>query len=362
MKRSENIGRKLFDAPASDGAGASVSGNVEVNAFSDVPNIDAPPPSGDAVIPPEVGAPQDPTSTEGADAYQMSRMWEQAASRLSTTEKAYDIPEHIRTGQFDGKPLDAGRSFDDLVRVIQENTRIPVLEDPFVKEYLNAKGGDDFKMQNFISNYNDEVVAPRNMSDKDYAIWNMQQENGQSEKNPEGWTLEEIESEVNTRSRIQLSRERKAKELDMAALRQEQLDSVADQRVQQQRDINQQRQVVEDAELARLETHFMENRNINGIEVGESDMKLAIDEFRLLNQRDEQGKKPLAKLFTDNNNLFRTFLAMRQDGSLIRDAIANIKSESAKSILERTSLHPNGGQNFSGGGMNAIPTAKDFLS
>ena len=199
------------------------------------------------------------------------------------------------------------------------------------------------------------------MPDEDFFFDQMKQENGKSEENLNGWTDDEIRDDIASRSRIALSRDRKSIEAERVAKYQESIDARETEIRQAQRRELTLRQQEDDARLLQVETHFKENRNINGVDVGESDMANALEEFRVLNQLDENGEKPLLKMFENDNDLFKAYFLTRGDGTFVKEILSGMKSELAKNILDRTSLHSQSPNNQFGGVGQAIPTADDLL-
>ena len=356
MKRLENIGRILSDA--NDGVGAGVS------SLDDLPEAGAEVAGGNPDNGNEGGTQGgNEGGGQGGAQYEVPTYWQQLSQALSSEERAYEIPEVIKTGKTeDGKELTPEESFQMLAREIQANTRIPELEDPFVRDYVTdrRKFGEKFEMDKFVERYAQQQEIS-NMSDEDYFFRIMQQENGQSEENPNGWTDEEIRADISSRSRIALSRERKALEAEQMSRYQAQVEAREAEMIQRQREEIILRQKADDARLLEVENYFKENRNINGIEVGESDMASALEEFKVLNQYDDHGQKPLFKLFENDKDLFKAFFLVRSNGSLVKDILSGMKNEQAKSILERTSLHPKDPANQFGGVGNSIPTKEDLL-
>ena len=351
MKRLENIGRILRDV--SDGEGAVMS-------LDDLPEAGT-----------EIAGSETQTTgetTEGASSgdnpkYEVPAYWNELSQALSNEDNVYELPDVIKTGKSgDGKDLSPAESFQLLAKEIQANTRIPELEDPFIKDAVldMRKYGENLDRNKFIERYAQQQQIS-SMSDEDYFFDQMKKENGESEKNPEGWTDEEIRNDIATRGRIELSRERKALEAENVARYQQQVDAREAQILEKRKEEMILRQNADDARLLEVEKFFKENRNINGIEVGESDMTDAIEEFRALNQFDENGEKPIFKLFEKDNDLFKAFFLVRSKGTLVKDIIAGMKTDLAKNILDRTSLHPKDPTNQFGGVGNSIPTKEDLL-
>lgn len=377
MKRFENIGIILRDTPNNDGAGAGAGAGTSSNStlsggdpFADVPDIisddkktvstgsDDINKNKDVVDPNKKGDKPGDVSTE----YKVPSVWNNLADALSTEESKYDIPEPILKGEIDGKPLEEKEAFNMLVKEIQSHTRIPELEDPFSRDYITSKRkyGEEFDINKFIEPYARQIENKK-LSDAEFHFRQMKQENGKSEDNPDGWTDEEIMADIESRSRISLTRERKEIEQREQAEAQKRAEAREIEIRENRKNEIIKRQKEDDDRLLKIENHFIKTLNVDGISVGESEMKDAIEEFKALNTYDENGKKPIYDYFSDDMTLFKSYFLTRGDGSRLRDVLADIKTKAAENILNRTSLHPSNPQSQSGGVGTQIPTADDIV-
>lgn len=338
---------------------------VEDDFLSSVPDIDitgakaGSPESSQAGTPTgEQGSTKNPEANEDGPKY--NAYWDVLANKLSTEDKPFEIPEYIKTGLKGEKEITPNESFEELVSVIQKNTRIPELEDPFVRSYLEAKSaGDDFKFDNFIQSYAVQEEM-KSLNDFDYMFKTMQQENGKSEDNPDGYSDEDIREHLEGINKITLHKERLQHESTIEAKRAE---AIKTSQIRQQEQLKDRIIEMETREKPLIEetlNRFIQNPNINGIEFGESDIKDAAEEFRILNKYDENGNKPLFEIFQDNDNLFKAYMVLRY-GGLVKQIFGGMKNEASKNILERLQASPGLANRSMGGGSSKIPTASDFL-
>jgi hypothetical protein len=332
----------------------------ETGAAPDASTTD--PPKGDPNVKAEGAAGEGAASTtsEPGD-YIPNPMWDILSSKLGTETNPYELPESVKQGKIDDAPLTPEQEFDLLTRTIQENTRIPELEDPFVKEYIASKRTEDFNMDSFIEQYSTQAQAS-NLSDFDYMFKMMKEDSGKSEERPNGFNDEDITEYLTSQNKIALRKEREATEKTLQEKREEAIQTSEVRHIQKLKDEIKEKEIVETPVLEKTLDHFLKNPKINGIEFGESELKNAAEEFRTLNKYDETGHKPLFNIFMDNNNLFKAYMFLRGDGELVKQIFGSIKSDAAKNILDRTSLNPAEPNRSFGGTASKIPTPEDFLN
>lgn len=306
--------------------------------------------------PPADKAPVEKPSSE----YIPNPLWGVIAQRLSTETSPYELPEPIKVGKVGETPLTPEQEFEYFARTIQENTRIPELEDPFVKEYIASKRGDNFNLDSFIQQYSTQTEMS-SLSDFDYMFKAMKMDSGKSEERPNGFSDEDITEYLQTQNKISLRKERETAERASQQKRLESIQVSEARKIQKLQDEIKEREITEAPELEKTLNKFMKYPKINGIEFGESDIKDAAEEFRLLNKYDSEGKKPLFDIFMDNENLFKAYMFLRGNGELVKQIFSTIKTDAAKNILSRTSLVPADPNKSFGGAASQIPTVEDFL-
>lgn len=295
------------------------------------------------------------------EGYIPNPIWSVLSQKLSTEEKPYELPDPIKTGKLEDAQLTPEQEFDLITRVIQENTRIPELEDEDVRNLIAAKRAEDFSMESFIKQYSTQAEMS-NLSDYDYMFRMMKEESGKSDERPNGFTDEDISEYLSSQNKIALRKEREATEMALKQKREEMIQTSEARRIQKLQDEIKEKEIVEAPVLEKTLNHFLQNPKINGIEFGESELKNAAEEFRALNKYDEKGHKPLFDIFMDNNNLFKAYMFLRGDGELVKQIFGSIKSDAAKNILDRTGLKPAEPNRSFGGSASQIPTKEDFLN
>lgn len=351
---------RMYDAPSKDaGAGAAVLGQDGDIIIPPVPGNS--PTAGDPPPPPPPGTPPVEGAPPAADAYQVNAYWDILAKKLSNENAQYEVPESVRTGRDGEAPFTAEQSFDAMAKVIQENTRIPELEDPFIREYVTeSRGNKDFNLSTWINDRVKPVVDMSNLSDRDFVQQAYQSRHGQSEQNPNGWTEEEIIQELDRMGRIQLQKERTSLQDEFSFERNKQIEKDRASREIENQRVVKQLQDVTNLEIEKLSTHFSKDRNVNGIEFGESDINDAINEYTALSKFDKEGNRPIYDIFNEEQNLFKAFLLLRNDGELLKGMLGGIKYDAAKSILDGTSLTPSSPAATSGSGIR-LPQPTDFI-
>jgi len=286
--------------------------------------------------------------------------WAEMAERLSTDTAKYEIPEPIRTGKNGDAPLTRAEKFNFLLQTIHENTRVPELEDAFIKDYIaNKRVNPDFDPVEWVDQYAKQAVDFTKMDDKTFLFEAYKMENGKSEENPNGWSDEDINTELNRLGRIEMTEKRKQKESLLTSKRNQQIEVLNQQKVIERKSAINKMQEATNLEIDRVSKQFAENKNINGLDLGESDLTDAINEFKVLSTYDDNGNRPLYDLFNDEANLFKAFLFVRKDGALMKEILSSIKSDAALDILKRTSLNPEKPGNQFAGNLK-LPTAADF--
>ncbi|MBN2617261.1 MAG: hypothetical protein JXR64_02990 [Spirochaetales bacterium] len=296
------------------------------------------------------------------DGYIPNPIWNVLSSRLSTETNPYELPDPIKKGKIDeNTALTPEQEFDLITKIIQENTRIPELEDEDVRNLIAAKRAEDFSMDSFMKQYSTQTEMS-SLSDYDYMFKVIKEESGKSEDRPNGFTDEDITEYLSTQNKISLRKERENKDKAIKQQREEYLQTAEARRIQKLKDEIKEKEIVEAPVLEQTIDHFIKNPKINGIEFGESEIKDAAEEFRLLNKYDENGHKPLFDIFMDNNNLFSAYMFLRNNGELVKQIFSSVKSDAAKNILDRTGLKPADANKSFGGTASKIPTPEDFLN
>ena len=78
-----------------------------------------------------------------------SPVWNQLADKLSTAEKPWEIPVHVKEGKFE----EGKTELDHILEVIYQNTDFSTLKgygDPLVQEYITAAGQENFDSDAWI--------------------------------------------------------------------------------------------------------------------------------------------------------------------------------------------------------------------
>lgn len=353
--------RVFFDAPDGSGEAPSPASNVDFlnNPFGNLP--------ADSATPPAEGVPAAVDAAaaipgEQSSGYSLNRYWEVLSSRLSTDEAKFEIPEHIVKGVKEDKPLTDEEAFNELVSVIHANTRFKELEDPFIADYIkSSRDNKDFDFLKWIEDYAKPQAQASTLNDRDYLFNVYKQENGKSDNNPNGWEDSDIREHLEKMGRIQMTKERQAHESVAIQKRNDQIEAIKQQKIQKQSQERLQLQTITDTEIKKLELELAKNPNINGIRLGESDLKNAIEEYRTLSIYDNSGNRPIYELFNNEENLFKAFIFLRNDAALLKDLLSAAKSDAAKSILDRTSIHPGTAGSVPGVGLK-LPTPLDFIN
>lgn len=349
--------RVFFDVPDGLGEAPSQISNVDFlnNPFATPANVD------NSEATPEEGA--SPAKTPLAEAASLvDRYWKVLSNRLSTEETKYEIPEHIVKGIKGDAPLTDEEAFDELLGVIHANTRFKELEDPFIADYIkSSRENPNFDFAKWVEDYAKPQAKAITLNDRDYLFNVYKQENGKSETNPNGWEDSDIKEHLEKMGRIQMTKERQAHESIAIQKREQQIEAIKQQQIQKQSQERLHLQTITDSEIQKLELEFAKNPNINGIRLGESDLKNAIEEYKVLSTYDNSGNRPIYDMFNDEANLFKAYIFLRNDAALLKDLLSAAKSEAAKSILDRTSINPGTAGVVSAGGIR-LPSPSDFIN
>jgi hypothetical protein len=292
--------------------------------------------------------------------YKINPIFDALAVKYGSEESPFNLPDEIKTGKVGAEAIKPEYIFDFIEKTILERNKPVEIENHFVKSYLEASSNQGFDHDEFIASQA-EVVSMKNKSDFDFMFEVMKKENGKSDNNPEGFTEDEIKEYLESQGRVALNRERKALESQLTEKR----NLEQSQLMQQKKEaLKQELKLLELKEapiLDQLSKKYVENRVINGIEFGESDMKNAAEEFKLLNKYSEDGTKPIVDMIFTPDNLFKAFMFLRRDGALIREILSTLKSDQAKIILERTGIEPREPNATFGVSQGVAPTMHTFL-
>lgn len=341
---------KFYDVPAPDAGEGAAADVVVENQGENVDN-----PAGDYINNPfptskEIGEQQaaddkgaaqakDKPSGESktAQEIQVDEYWAEMKKALHTEENPYELPKAL----LENKDLTTADKFAYLVKEVQRNTRYDELEDPLIKNYLEAKRTPNFNQDEFLKTYTESATRVQEiskMTDRE-VMYNYYKEIGKTEENPEGWTDEQINYQLDKDGPIEIRMKRQE--------RQKQLEAEAESRIQSQ--IQEQRekaqkevQMIQEAtnqEITAIKEHFTKNPNFNGLEVGEAEFTEAFEEYQALSQYDENGMRPIYEYFNDEKNLFMAHLLLRKNGEFLKEMLSSTKSEMAKNILDRTSVN-----------------------
>ncbi len=217
-------------------------------------------------------------------------------------------------------------------------------EDPFIASYLKAKesgvGVNDFIQQQNVA----ETI--RTMSSRDFLINDLMRENGQTEKNPDGWTKEDIETEVDTMSKIKM---------DLAAKERKQTLFAGIEQQNQQAQIANKELIKTQSEEANsgyiketIDKLFMdmsEITEIGGIPHSKEDQEIFKQMFTdTVSINPETGYPRTKELFNDDKVLYEVLYLYNKihgegEGSL-KNFLSSFKEEYKQEILDKSRLSP----------------------
>ena len=235
--------------------------------------------------------------------------------------------------------------------------------DPFIQSYVEAKK-NGIPAQTFMEQ-NNLVETIKNMPSRDFLIRDLQRQNGKSEKNPDGWTTEDIEAHVDSMNKIDMDlKAQERKESIYNGIKQEN-----SAYLQKQKDLIKQESETANSTVIKetvdkLFNDMADIKDIGGIPHTAEDQAAFKQMFTdAVSINPETGYPRTRELFNDDKVLYEVLYLYNKihnkgEGSL-RNFLSTFKEEYKQEILDKTRVSPR----KEGGGFNSvkIPVPGDFV-
>lgn len=282
-------------------------------------------------------------------------MWDIFKSKVSSDEYKYEIPDLLKTGK-EGKPLTKEEEFDLLVDNIIKHVEIQD-DDPFIAAYKAEKAKPDFDQNKFFESYKSEADIFE-LPSKEY-LTTVFKRQAEDEKN--GWTDDDINQYLGTKSKIELDmmasqhkQQNKAAMIEQARQREKENyqknKEAIDQRV---KDVNM--RISSDAD--KLISKMITESSIGGVPHGQADIEEFTPFFKSMVSIDPAtGKPPITQLLSNDETLYKAmYLLFKAD----KGAITDYKEKFKQDILNKTGLS----KRVEGGTQRTVkvPTTEDYV-
>lgn len=153
--------------------------------------------------------PADDTKGVGASStpYTYMPAWDIMKEDFDALGLEFQMPDPLRTGQIENRPLTQKEEFQLMRDMIIENTTFGFEEDPFMMHYIQAKEKNEgITAEDFIEEYQASTQIQA-MDDKEFLASYLRNVAGQSEENPNGLTEEVIQDSLNKLKPAQIKEE-----------------------------------------------------------------------------------------------------------------------------------------------------------
>lgn len=308
--------------------------------------VDTPPAENDPVDTPHEGA-----STDVPQENTMRSAFEQSMKEVNpdfTIDEGFDKMDEVTRFNYMKEHM---------------TSQPPQVDDPFIDGYLKAKEQgmtpDDYLNQRNI------VENIKAMPSRDFLIFDLQRENGVTEENPNGWTTEDIEANIDKMDRVQMdltAKERKRKILETIDSQNE---DYAAKRAEiiKENSIKKNEGPIKDT-IDKLFQDMSSVKDIGGIPHSKED----IDDFKkmftdVVSLNPETGRPRTSELLNDDKVLYEMiylyYKAHQKDGRGLKNFLSTFKEEYKQEILDKTRLSPR----ETGGEATTIslPSAGDYV-
>jgi len=141
--------------------------------------------------------------------YKPMPTWDFMKEEFIAAGLEFELPEALKTGKINDKPLTPKEEYELMREMIIENTDFGFDQDPVISHYLKSKEKNpNLNPNDFINEYQASMQI-HSMEDKDFLIAYMRSAEGQSDINPNGLTEEQIQERVGKLHPEQLKAESK---------------------------------------------------------------------------------------------------------------------------------------------------------
>lgn len=295
---------------------------------------------------PSIASPQETAvpSTQAApvvpEAKPYNPMWDLFAKAVSTEDNPYKLPDPVLTRKMGEQELTAEQEFDLLVNSIKDHLYDPLENDPFVRNYVQAKNTEGFDRNKWLS----EQAQSRNvldLSNKDFMRKKMVKDMGISENNPDGLSEEQINNYLDKLEEtgmldVQAIQEKRLyrQELERADLIDREALTAA-----KQKELN-----TFKANTEKVVTNLIEKKKaqdeILGLKVSEAEKSEFNEFFKQIVMPSEKGRA-LDQILNDDNVLYDLLYPYWKNSKGMKDYTTSIKESVKQQMKEKLGLEPN---------------------
>lgn len=306
---------------------------------------------------------------QSASTYKYNSFWDVLKQDLNKDlqegETSWDIPEEVKTGKFpEGKT-----EFDYLRNVILqayevdgEDNNPQNIDDSFIRAYVlssQQQGFDKDKWMQEQLSYYTMLNTPSN----EFLKWYYKATQGKSEKNPEGYTDEDINAYLKNKSKIELDNEAKY-------LKEELSKQYLVNLKQAEEEINKKYQEgvtllksQRDKEVAEVLKRNEGEKNFFGIEFTDEEYNTFRKEFPKLVAIYEKPDGTYSHslhdwLMNNDDNVYKIAALMWYGENRIKDYITRLKETIKQNVTNKFLTSPNTGK--AGVGMPGVPDVSKF--
>lgn len=266
----------------------------------------------------------------------------------------FEIPEEVITG-------DQTAQFNFIKDHITKS--IPEVNDEFVQAYQIAKKAG-IPPDEFVSLFNKDVDDP-NLSSRDYLVKHYLKNNGKSDDNPDGWTREEIEAEVDSMTKFKQDLEAKQARSEAAKAKEASNTKIIDSlKTKYQAKVEKANKKVE-ADVPKLFESMKDLTEIGGIPHTEEDQNEFLPIFtELIKFNPETGKPRVNDYFHNDQTLYKALWLLHKaekegEGS-IKTYLSTFKEDYKESILkDKTKIKPS--KQAGNTKVSKLPTFDDYV-
>lgn len=264
----------------------------------------------------------------------------------------FKIPDEVLKG-------DPMAQLDYMAQTFTSIGKTQASEDPFIKEYNEAIAGGASK-EDFLSHYK-TIEMELALPSKEFMTNHLKAKNGVSDKNPTGWTDEEITEEINNMSRVALDQKVETlKDVKRETASQDVKNIGSKTQAQTLADIDK-KNVGLVEQTTQLFTEMADVKDIGGIPHTKEMQERFKPVFDKLTKVNPNGRTEIKDLLADNKNLYKVAMfLMAEEQGLFSKANAEFKQQFAADFLnKKVKVNPRSEEGITS--TVAIPTPEDMV-
>ena len=284
------------------------------------------------------------TGVDNSGSVEVAPVWDYVKSRINVIDPNWDIPNEVKTGKAaDGTQLTPEQINDFLVNTIIEHTDTgeQTLDDPFMKEYVDAKSQSDFDLNKWLGDRSSKMSFMDQAPDvfmKNYLKANY----GKTEKNPSGWDdskIEEYVENMKNHGTIELDAMRYKREVQQALDKQSLKDN--EQRQRQREFEYEESEKKRSTTIESLIEKKKSQKDVWGIEMGEAKKKqFETDLVKMLAIDKETGTHSIHDAMMNDETLYDIAYMLWLKDKGMRSYITGIKEAAKDDVFAKTDLKP----------------------